>query len=60
MSTAAGRECVICMEADKDCLFLPCSHMSTCMSCAQSMLQHGQRTCIVCRAEITRLQRVYT
>ena len=42
-----SRTCKICMDAEMDVVFLPCTHMATCSSCAVTM---GQ--CPLCRSDI--------
>lgn len=56
-STTAGDEetelCAICMTNPRDTLLRPCGHVSTCLGCAQSMLQRTAKpACVVCRAPI--------
>lgn len=42
-----SRTCKICMDAETAIVFLPCSHMATCSSCAVAMTQ-----CPICRVDI--------
>ena len=42
-----NRNCKICMDAETEVVFLPCSHMASCSSCAVTMAQ-----CPICRADI--------
>lgn len=30
-------ECIICIEGDKDCLYLPCKHNVCCMKCSKNI-----------------------
>ena len=46
-------ECIVCMEAAKDVVFVPCGHLVACMGCAASL-----ENCPTCRAPIT--QRIRT
>ncbi len=41
------RLCVICITQDKNVLFLPCAHLTSCLECSES-LPH----CPLCRSEI--------
>ena len=43
----AAAECIICCDAARECLLLPCRHLSTCSTCAQQLVH-----CPVCRADI--------
>ena len=40
-------QCAVCMEAERDTVLLPCSHVVACAGCATRLTQ-----CPVCRAEI--------
>lgn len=42
-----SRMCKVCMDAEMDMVFLPCSHMVTCSSCALALTQ-----CPICRNDI--------
>lgn len=44
----ADTACVLCMDASKTHIFVPCGHLSVCEDCAA-----GQTRCPVCRAEST-------
>lgn len=47
--------CVVCLDAEADCLFLNCGHLKCCMTCAK-----GIETCCMCRVPIcNKRQRVY-
>ena len=48
------RECVICMEADIQVVFVPCGHIVCCASCAEH-----QQACPTCRADIVQRVRTY-
>jgi len=44
--------CVLCLEADRECLYLPCSHLVTCAACGVEL---GEKTlCPVCQAPMVR------
>eukprot|EP00883_Tetradesmus_obliquus_P014521 jgi/Sobl393_1/7589/SZX64469.1 len=49
-----GRECVICMSAERDTTVLPCRHMCMCQPCA-SALKTQTNKCPICREEIESL-----
>lgn len=40
-------DCVICYENEKNAIFLPCKHNSTCMKCATKL-----KICPICRGKI--------
>ena len=41
------KDCVICCENEKNAIFLPCKHNSTCMKCATKL-----KNCPICREKI--------
>lgn len=47
--------CIICMDAERDCIFLDCGHYTTCRSCAVDL-----KTCPVCRSKIKKVQQVFS
>jgi len=42
-----GTVCVVCMEHDREVLFLPCKHLCTCSECAARLI-----ICCICRQRI--------
>jgi len=63
--TAYAREpmCTVCIERPANCMFLPCGHICSCMTCASQPLRRNQQPqCFVCRAPRTTvvdMQRVF-
>lgn len=53
-NTFEGRECIVCLSAEKDLLFLPCKHCCTCSSCG---LMYNN--CVFCRTPITSLVKIF-
>lgn len=49
-----GRDCVICMNAERDTTVLPCRHMCMCSSCARTLKTQTNK-CPICRNEISSL-----
>eukprot|EP01066_Platyproteum_vivax_P003766 Platyproteum_vivax@DN14739_c0_g1_i1.p1 len=50
-----GRECVICLEQERDTAVVPCRHMCLCQSCAEILrLQKGNK-CPICREPVSSL-----
>jgi E3 ubiquitin-protein ligase MGRN1 len=49
-----GRECVICMSAERDTTVLPCRHMCMCQECAAALKTQTNK-CPICRMEIESL-----
>ena len=50
-STIGASRCIVCMEDDKDQLFLPCKHVLCCAGCAKKLM-NTTRLCPTCRAPI--------
>jgi hypothetical protein len=40
--------CTICLDAQRDCLILPCNHLCCCTACGADVLK-----CPICRCDIT-------
>lgn len=45
-------ECVICLEAVPDQIFIPCAHLCTCAGCYQQ-LKRAKPSCPLCRRAVT-------
>lgn len=43
--------CVVCVDARRSTVLLPCKHMMFCLPCAEALLANGD-FCPICRAEI--------
>jgi hypothetical protein len=55
---AQATRCVVCLEGAKDTIFLSCSHVCACSSCAHILKsQHGN--CPICRMCITEFRKAY-
>ena len=50
--------CVICMDADKDWLCLPCGHLAMCGECS-ARVKRQTRRCPICQQNIRRIVQVY-
>jgi hypothetical protein len=51
--------CVVCMDAPKQHVIVPCGHQCVCEACAQQLTQTTSPSCPVCRAPIQETTRVY-
>ncbi|XP_023952546.2 E3 ubiquitin-protein ligase LRSAM1-like [Bicyclus anynana] len=49
-SSIVEGECVVCMDAKSEIVFVPCGHMCCCQPCSQNELQN----CPMCRMDIER------
>jgi hypothetical protein len=47
-------ECIVCMDAKRDSIFLPCCHLITCQACAKKV-----STCPMCNKIIVEKKRVF-
>lgn len=52
-------DCIICMDAKKDAVCVPCGHNAGCFECL-STVKSTAGTCPVCRAELQQVIRLYT
>lgn len=55
---AQERECVVCLDAEREVMLLPCRHMCVCTPCADQ-LQHTKMTCPVCSNSISASEKVF-
>ena len=51
-------ECVVCMDAPKNCVLMPCFHLCVCMRCGKR-LRADSGKCPICRKVIRKARRVY-
>jgi hypothetical protein len=47
-------ECCICFDNQRDCVFIPCFHLSTCLECGQAL-----KECPICRTNIVKVQQIF-
>jgi hypothetical protein len=52
-------QCVVCMDAPKDRIVLPCMHLCACGPCAQRLLELDA-SCPVCRGPVERMAQVFS
>jgi hypothetical protein len=50
--------CVVCADAPKDHIMIPCMHMCACKECAKQLLEQDPPRCPVCRGDIQQTARV--
>lgn len=62
MATTSALEsadvCVICMDAGKDWLCVPCGHLAMCKACS-ARVKHQTGRCPVCQKKIKQVMQVY-
>ena len=51
-------ECVVCMDAKKDTLLMPCKHACVCSACAEDLLQ-SKSDCPQCRKAIGQVIKIF-
>jgi hypothetical protein len=67
-ATAAGgsikqsrKKCIVCMDAPRDVLLLPCKHLVLCSGCAEQMEGRGALgSCPYCRQTCVQRVRVHS
>lgn len=52
--------CLICMENKKCVVFFPCNHLCVCEECDALMNRKQGALCILCRAEISERERLFS
>jgi hypothetical protein len=52
-------ECVLCFDAPKDHIILPCFHVCVCEACANLLTQMEKPTCPICRTAIQQTNKVF-
>jgi len=55
----AGKECIICLDQPRECLFTPCGHWACCTKCGEKCMKKKPKQCPICRKKITKVQRVF-
>eukprot|EP01113_Clastostelium_recurvatum_P029729 TRINITY_DN3592_c0_g1_i1.p1 TRINITY_DN3592_c0_g1~~TRINITY_DN3592_c0_g1_i1.p1 ORF type:complete len:512 (-),score=91.12 TRINITY_DN3592_c0_g1_i1:110-1645(-) len=50
--------CIICYEAERDAVLVPCGHLSTCITCIQDM-PASLKQCPICRSTFTLAQKIF-
>ncbi|KAL8602064.1 hypothetical protein ACOMHN_007334 [Nucella lapillus] len=56
------RKCVVCQDANKSVLIMPCKHMCLCVGCANQIVRStlvGRRICPLCRRRIEKVMDVF-
>jgi hypothetical protein len=51
--------CVVCFDAHKDHLIVPCGHQCVCARCAEQLTKTRTPTCPVCREHIQQTVKVF-
>lgn len=44
--------CVVCLDAPKNCVLLPCRHLAACSACAGALWAKPEPCCPVCRTPL--------
>lgn len=52
------KDCVVCMDEERNCVLHPCHHLCTCATCGRMLLKR-QDACPICRKHISSVFRVY-
>jgi len=52
-------QCVVCFDAPKDHILVPCYHLCVCEACANLLTQMDKPTCPICRAAIQQTNKVF-
>ncbi|KAH9383956.1 hypothetical protein HPB48_025904 [Haemaphysalis longicornis] len=52
------KDCVVCMDEERNCVLHPCHHLCACAACGRMLLKR-QDACPICRRHITSIFRVF-
>jgi hypothetical protein len=52
-------QCVMCFDAPKDHIIIPCGHVCVCEACANLLTQMRKPTCPICRTAIQHTNKVF-
>jgi hypothetical protein len=55
----AEGQCVLCFDAPKDHVILPCGHVCVCKACAKRLKQMRNPSCPICRTAIRHTNKVF-
>jgi hypothetical protein len=58
-SGAEETQCVVCFDAPKDHIIVPCGHQCVCASCAEQLTKTRTPMCPVCRGPILQTMKVF-
>ena len=56
----AEDQCVLCFDAPKDHIIIPCYHVCVCKACAKLLTQMEKPSCPICRTAIQHTNKVYS
>ena len=56
---AEETQCVVCFDAPKDHIIVPCYHLCVCEACANLLTQMEQPSCPICRTAIQQTNKVF-
>ncbi|GAB2285732.1 hypothetical protein Dimus_020169 [Dionaea muscipula] len=51
--------CVICIDAPRDCFFLPCGHCAACFTCGSKIAEEAG-TCPICRRKMKKVRKIFS
>jgi len=55
-----NNECVVCMDAPRQCAFVPCGHMCVCKSCSDVIIKmEGSSECPMCCGQVQSVLVIY-
>ena len=52
-------QCVMCFDAPKDHVIIPCYHVCVCEACANLLTQMSKPSCPICRTAIQHTNKVF-
>lgn len=55
----AKEDCIICYDAVRCAVCVPCGHVAMCLSCARKVKSASRRVCPVCRARVSDIIKIF-
>ena len=52
--------CVVCQDTKADHVVIPCGHLVLCKECVNDLDTEMKSTCVLCRANVTNIIKIYT
>jgi len=52
-------KCIVCLEKDKNSVFVPCGHLACCNDCASAVFKSRYTECVYCRTKISGVCKIF-
>lgn len=58
LTQSREKDCVVCMDEERNCVLHPCHHLCLCATCGKMLLKR-QDSCPICRKKISSIFRIF-